>query len=88
MSAWSVTDYWPDIERQGDIIGLGCSCDDSQDAFCTIHGDPVILLGTIFNMTAELTELKRRHQVLLDALDADRSTVIGKRVVRAILKER
>lgn len=37
---------------------------------------------------AELTELRRRHQTLLDALDTDRSTVIGKRVVRAILKGR
>ncbi len=40
------------------------------------------------NQVAELTELKRRHQTLLDALDNDRSTAISKRVVRAILKGR
>ncbi|MFA7265756.1 MAG: hypothetical protein WC054_05540 [Candidatus Nanopelagicales bacterium] len=40
------------------------------------------------NQLAELVELRRRHQVLLDALDIDRSTVIGKRVVRSILKGR
>lgn len=42
----------------------------------------------IKTMHAELTELKRRHQTLLDALDVDRSTSIPKRQVRAILKGR
>jgi len=37
---------------------------------------------------AELAELRRRHQALLDALDTDRSTSISKRAVRAILKGR
>jgi len=38
--------------------------------------------------TAELVELRRRHQALLDALDTDRTTSISKRAVRAILKGR
>lgn len=85
---WTILDYWPDIELQASMTALGCSCTDSQDAYCTIHGDPVILLGTITNVLAELTELKRRHQTLLDNLDADRGTTIPKRHVRAILKGR
>lgn len=40
------------------------------------------------NQLAELGELRRRHQALLDVLDTDRSTSISKRVVRSILKGR
>lgn len=39
-------------------------------------------------LAAENRELRRRHQVLLDALDIDRHTTISKRHVRAILKGR
>lgn len=46
------------------------------------------MVATQNRLQTELTELRRRHQTLLEALDTDRGTTISKRVVRAILKGR